>query len=238
MRTATATPTGETAASTPRCPRRPRRRSHVVRRYRDGDGATRELIARPAPEGAVLLIDRDLLSGGDQRLVARLSAEEPSRNALIAARLFLDAAPRERRCRRLEQDDLRAASIDARQRPVDLPDVLGESPPTVLAPTSAFRLQGVSGEMSIPALRWMRGPRDEPVASTPVSLRECDRGGRELRAAVRADELRAGAPRARPGDLHHRPARGADTRAAQPDRAQPRAARGGRSRRSRGARRA
>lgn len=169
MRTATATPSGSGGARTPGRASSRRRRAHVVRRYRDGDGATRELIARPAAEGSVLLVDRDLLSGGDQRLVARISADEPSDNALIAARAFLEAAPRERRCRRLDEADLRAAP----DRPTrDMPDVLAGTPPTVLAATFAYRLQSVRGEMSIPALRWVRGPRDAPGAGIPVSLRE------------------------------------------------------------------
>lgn len=169
MRTATATASGRSAASTSQGACCRRLRTHVVRRYRDDGGATRELIARPAAGGSMLLVDRDLLSGDDQRLVAHLGAEEPSANVLLAARLFLEAAPGERRCRRLAEEDLRAAP--------DLPstdtaDVLADTAPAVLATTCGFRLQSVPGEMSIPALRWTCGPREAHGAGTPVSLRE------------------------------------------------------------------
>src|SRR2546423_783210 len=83
-----------------------RRRAHVeLSRYRDEDGATRELLARPGAAGTVLVVDRDLMSRGDERLVAHLEADEPPGNASMVARAFLEAEPGERRCRPLEDAD-------------------------------------------------------------------------------------------------------------------------------------
>jgi hypothetical protein len=143
----------------------------VIRRYRDGEGARRELLASPAANGSVLVIDRDLLTGGDRRLVAHLDAEEPRQNAAIAAAAFLEATPAQRRCRQLRDEDVRSTP-PAAPRAEDTADVRGRRPPIVVAGACAFCLQSVPGEMSIPALRWTRGPREDAGAATPVSLRE------------------------------------------------------------------
>ncbi|HWX52525.1 MAG TPA: hypothetical protein VNY34_04490, partial [Solirubrobacteraceae bacterium] len=100
MRTPTTRSPGRAPASAPRREPRGRRRTEVLRRYRDADGATRELIARPGAHGSMLVLDRDLLTSasGEERLVAHLCDDEPRANALIAANAFLDAEPGRRGC--------------------------------------------------------------------------------------------------------------------------------------------
>jgi hypothetical protein len=162
MRTATTTSRGASSAAAPRRPTESRRRARVLRRYGDEHGATRELIARPGASGTVLVLDRDLLSGDDERLIAHLAADEPGGNALLAAELYLDAEPRARRCRTIEPDDATAAPF-AQEAPA-----LAGGDPLAAAPC-AFRLRLVPCGMSIPALRWTQG---DAGAFTPLSLRE------------------------------------------------------------------
>jgi hypothetical protein len=96
MRTATTTSPGNNAVQ---APSPPRRRPHVLHRYRGDQGATRELVARPAAHGTMLVVDRDLLTRGDERLLAHLAADEPRENALLAVEQYLGAEPSARRCR-------------------------------------------------------------------------------------------------------------------------------------------
>jgi hypothetical protein len=144
-----------------------RRRTEVLRRYRDAEGATRELIARPGAHGSVLVLDRDLLTSVEERLVAHLSEDEPRANAMIAANAFLAAEPGRRGCRPLEDRDICAAPFPEEESE-ETQGTLG----TVAGATCAFRLQPVPSEMSIPALRWTRGPLDGSDGAAAVSLRE------------------------------------------------------------------
>jgi hypothetical protein len=163
MRATTTTSRSDSAAAAPQEPAEGRRRSRVLRRYRGEQGATRELVARPASHGTVLVLDRDLLSSGDERLIAHLAADEPRGNALLAAELYLDAEPCARRCRPLEPDD--ATAVLFAQEP---PAGAGSDP--LAAPACAFQLRLVPSGMSIPALRWTRDAGAVPAV--PVSLRE------------------------------------------------------------------
>jgi hypothetical protein len=164
MRTATTTSPGNNAVQ---APSPPRRRPHVLHRYRGDQGATRELVARPAAHGTMLVVDRDLLTRGDERLLAHLAADEPRENALLAVEQYLGAEPSARRCRELEPGDATAVPFPA-PGPDELRDVQSADP--VGAPACAFRLRLVSSGMSIPALRWTRDADAVPAA--PVSLRE------------------------------------------------------------------
>ena len=152
----TATPTGTAASGRPR-----RRRTRVVRRYQDERGS-RELVARPAAHGSLLLVDRDSRGGGDERLVAHLAADEPSVNASIAARLFLAAEPSRRRCRPLRREDELRSPFDPAAD-----DACQEQPDR-----SVFRLRLVPCSFSIPAIRWARPAQGRPTGWEPVSLRE------------------------------------------------------------------
>lgn len=157
---ATATPRGF-AHGRPR-----RRRTRVLGRYRDGSGLPRELVARPAAHGSLLLVDRDAPHGSDERLVAHLAADEPSENATIAAGLYLETDPARRRCRALEAEDELRGPFDPPARRV--PPI--GSP--VASDASAFGLRLVPCGMSIPAIRWTFGPVSGPVRWKPVSLRD------------------------------------------------------------------
>ncbi|MCW3033718.1 MAG: hypothetical protein JWM60_2063, partial [Solirubrobacterales bacterium] len=167
MSTATPTICGDIARSAGRAPADRRPRSRVLRRYRDEDGVTRELIARPAANGTVLVIDRDLLDGGEERLIAHLAFDEPPRNALLAVEQYLAAEPCARRCRAVEPSDSIAAPFPAPSQEA-LRDVHGTDP--VDGSTCAFRLRRVPSGMSIPALRWTR--RGDASDTETVSLRE------------------------------------------------------------------
>ncbi len=160
MSAATAPP-----ATSPRSRRSARRAGRVLRRYRDGEGAIRELAVRTGADGSVLLVDRNPARTGKERLVAHLAADEPRANALLAARLYLDADPESRRCRALEDgDEQRPPFAPPREPPLQ-----ADSP---ASPDGAgrFRLRRVPAGMSIPSLRWTRTAVDGHTVA--VSLRE------------------------------------------------------------------
>jgi hypothetical protein len=125
----------------------------VLHRYRDAAGATRELTVRAGAHGSLMLLDRDPLEPGAERLVAHLAADEPRRNALLAARLYLDSDPDSRRCRALEHGDEEQAPLAA---PVEPRPAGGPGDETVSVDGRSFRLRRVRGSMSIPSLRWVR----------------------------------------------------------------------------------
>src|ERR1039458_4515672 len=74
----------------------PRTDAHRVpsrlRRYTDHrSGATREIVSLPGAGGSRLVVDRDALTRGDQRLVAHLAGDEPPENArLVTAEYIAD----------------------------------------------------------------------------------------------------------------------------------------------------
>src|SRR5579872_859048 len=81
-------------------------RQCLLARYIDRDGRQREILSRPARAGSTLVLDRDLATGGDRRLLAHLAADEPGENATIVCRDYLrDSRPRELRCRALHVED-------------------------------------------------------------------------------------------------------------------------------------
>jgi hypothetical protein len=170
MRTASATPDAG-ARSTRRTASGKTRRTQLVRRYRDADGSSRELIARPGAEGTVLVVDRDVVSRSAERLVAHLSADEPFENIEIACRVFLAAQPEQRRCRSLAPADAHCVPFGTRSR--DAGSELEARGRAALhgGATSGFRLALVPSGMSIPALRWTRCAQDA-LAPATVSLRE------------------------------------------------------------------
>ncbi len=171
MRTATTRSPGPAASSGSGRQPGGRRRTEVLRRYRDAEGATRELIARSGAHGSVLVLDRDLLTSVEERLVAHLCEDEPRANAMIAANAFLAAEPGRRGCRPLADRDIHAAPFPEEESE-ETHDPGGGTLGTVTGATCAFRLQSVPSEMSIPALRWTRGTLDGCDGAAVVSLRE------------------------------------------------------------------
>ncbi len=149
-------------------------RGRALGRYIDVDGHAREIIARPAAGGSVLVLDQCALGRGERRLLAHLAPDEPPGNSALVCRRFLAQARRERcRCRPLAQEDLSAIpfasgfEVDAAEgSPSDAPqlDELGRS----------FRLERFETGMSIPELRWACRPSmgAQEQCWLPVSLRE------------------------------------------------------------------
>jgi len=139
-----------------------RRRTRVLHRFADDGGFAREIVARPAAHGSLLLLDRAAADDRDARLVAHLGADEPSANASIAAGLYLAAEPSRRRCRRVTARDELSGPFD--------PPRAGEAQEQ--PERSPFRLRLVPCSFSIPALRWARPAPSSLGGWTPVSLRE------------------------------------------------------------------
>src|ERR1700691_1378469 len=79
----------------------PRRRAHrqerrdeelaqrVLGRYIDPQNRAREVLARPATAGSVLVLDRDNATCADLRLVAHLAPDEPAENAELVCASYL-----------------------------------------------------------------------------------------------------------------------------------------------------
>jgi len=138
-------------------------------RFLDHASAQRELIAHPGAGGSVLVIDRDALTHGDRRLVAHLSADEPTGNAALMARRYIEDASR-RPCagRRLRPEDALISPLeDEPAEPAPCAAGAGAS----LGP---YRLGLERGTLSIPELRWRRVSPDispERRSSAIVSLR-------------------------------------------------------------------
>lgn len=156
-----------------RCGRRgsPSRRRRTLRRYVDRAGRLRQVIAQPAREGTVLVVDCDAATLADRRLVAHLAADEPSENAMLVCASYLDQVRLTGcRCRPLTEDDLAAVPFSADDEPAsELSD--GQSPP-VDRSGAVYRLRAIPGELSVPELRWGRhGPAPMCNFAT-VSLRE------------------------------------------------------------------
>lgn len=143
------------------------REQGLLGRYTNPSGLAREIVARPAAGGSVLVIDRDASSLGDRRLVAHLDADEPAGNAAVVCREYLNDR-NGRWCRRVTDTDLRQAPFTAGPAydsgvGVELRDRLGRS----------YRLQTRPARTGIPELRWCRRSDGErPAVPTAVSLRE------------------------------------------------------------------
>lgn len=155
--------------------------------YVDADGRTREVVQRRGASGSVLVIDRDATTFGERRLVAHIAADEPARNARIACEQYM-SDPAGRWCRRVTPDDLRIFPA-TQDDPVACADPeCGHEPRRgeclLDARGDSYRLEAVTGEMSIPELRWCRR-RAGTSGGEPVSVRDAV-GGIESYAPVRA----------------------------------------------------
>ncbi len=135
--------------------------------YRDARGRAHAILGRSGAGGSRLVVDRDLESG-EERLVAHIGVDEPEANAALVARLYLEAAPELRGCRR-------AARCDELVDPFPA-DALGGGPgereewPIVGGRGAEYRLARLPSRMSIPQLRWSVPSAADP--NSPVSLRE------------------------------------------------------------------
>ncbi len=154
------------------------RKQRTLARYTDTAGRAREIVAQQGHAGSVLVVDGELASRGDRRLVAHLAADEPTGNAALECERYLRAALSGGcRCRLLTAADLliapfaeNAAEGHSPASPAsgDLIDGQGRS----------HRLERVHTGMSIPELRWRHhqtavpdgGPRCESVRDAIAGL--------------------------------------------------------------------
>jgi hypothetical protein len=149
----------------PTCRSPPRRA--VLGTYGDPRGRPREVVAIAGPNGGVLVVDRDLHTLSDPRLVARLAPDEPRENAGIVCGHYL-SDPGGRRCRPVLPEDLwpdgrDGSEVEEMARGGDLVDRHGRR----------HRLGTITGRLSIPELRWLRGPRPGRAGEAlALSLRE------------------------------------------------------------------
>jgi hypothetical protein len=146
----------------------------VLAHYTDTTGCAREVVVQRGYAGSALVVDRELASRGDRRLVAHLAAEEPATNAELECGRYLADAGRGRcRCRLLSAADLRTApyaeDADAERSAAsahggeDLLDERGR----------CYRLEPLLTGMSIPELRWTRHPgRGAAGEPRSVSVRD------------------------------------------------------------------
>jgi hypothetical protein len=111
--------------------------------------------------GARLVVDRDLCSGGSQRLLARIEPDEPESNAKLICERYLASPPASRRCRPPRNGDaLPSQTVDARREAAAW---------SVRANGYLHALLALAGDMSIPELRWTRASNGGPAVA--VSLR-------------------------------------------------------------------
>jgi hypothetical protein len=135
-----------------------------LHRYRLADLAFREIVVVEAAAGTRLVLDRLKDGGGDARLLAHLSRDEPDENAVHVCREYL--ADARRCCRALRAADLRGAgegalvsrTIEPVQQTQELIDRVGVR--------YLLRASGRPAE-----LRWHR-ERPGETASTVVSARD------------------------------------------------------------------
>jgi hypothetical protein len=133
----------------------------VLRRHTEDGETAREVVVLPGHAGARLVVDRDLRSGGHQRLLALLDADEPASNAALICERYLATPPTGRRCRPPRRaDELPVSTTDERR------DFAGWS---IRSNGCLHALLALPGEMSIPELRWTRSTSGAPAVA--VSLR-------------------------------------------------------------------
>jgi hypothetical protein len=113
--------------------------------------------------GGRLVIDNDLSDGG-QRLLARLSADEPAENAALICADYPGTPPDQRRCRPPGRHDEQPVHSNSR-RAADSREW------SVAAARSVHALREVSSRMSISELRWTRTDARRSGEPALVSLR-------------------------------------------------------------------
>jgi hypothetical protein len=180
--TTTASPAPSAARQATRSQRsstaRPRRDSGraergLLGRYLDADGRQRQVVALPGARGSALVVDRDVCTLGDLRLVAHLAAEEPPENAALVCDHYL-ADTEGHWCRRVTAEDLRAVPYgEAEEQDPDLEAQATPSPTSLTDMRGrTYRLERCHTGMSIPELRWHRrlsaAERSEPVGMREV----------------------------------------------------------------------
>jgi hypothetical protein len=144
--------------------------------YTTKSGRAREVIAARAGDGCVLVVDRDALTRGDRRLVARLYADEPTENAALVCAHYLSDACRGR-CRRVSVEDLSAQCSAAHEQTHGSPTAGLRQTELVGGHADgeawAYRLQLVGRGGEVEELRWCRHSSGaKHTTPQPVRLRE------------------------------------------------------------------
>jgi hypothetical protein len=153
-----------------------RRKLDALGRYTDETGRAREVIAGRRGDGCLLVVDRDVLTLGDRRLVACLDADEPAENAAVVCAHYLNDE-RRGRCRRVSVEDLIGEPAVAERRPrasavesLRRTELIGRRKG---ASGYAYRLELVRTDGSAGELSWRRySRRDDRVEPASVGLRE------------------------------------------------------------------
>ena len=154
MSTTTTAPPPHTRQATPLQPAAGARRTRSLGSYVAPDsGQTREVVSLQRPDGSTLVIDYQLGTLSDGRLIAHLAADEPPENAQIVCELYL-ADDTRGRCRAVTREDF------------DLTRHATPPPPGADAPTAVDSLKDAEGHVyrirELPAfetmgeLRWTR----------------------------------------------------------------------------------
>jgi hypothetical protein len=144
----------------------------VLARYSDRHGRLREVVTQPGSGGSLLVIDRDVATRGDRRLVAHLASDEPPVNATFACSDYLGDV-RRRFCRALTVEDLRVTPICG-HHDANSPDANSPEGDLLDRHNRRYRLGPFADGIAVPELRWQRLSREEGCeeASWPLSLRE------------------------------------------------------------------
>jgi hypothetical protein len=123
----------------------------------------------------MLLIDRDVLTRGDRRLIAHLAADEPPQNAALTCSDYLNPH-RNRLCRPLQPDDLWVtpfAGAHDQGNGLDQGNALDYDEGELLDPRGhSYRLLPLAEGIAIPELRWHRLAPAHHDDAQPLSLRE------------------------------------------------------------------
>jgi hypothetical protein len=158
--------------------------SEQLGRYLDSTGRAREIVCRTGASRCLVVIDRADAAPRDARLVAALGSDEPSGNAALIARLYLDdvhasgahfVLPRPLTDADFEQTPFATAIPDlAHDHGAGRPDAPTLVDDLVDAWGSSHRVECVRANgMSIPELRWVRRPGAPGLGpSQVVSLRD------------------------------------------------------------------
>jgi len=171
MSTTTTAPPPHAGEATPPQPRAGTRRTRSLGSYIALDTEqTRELVSLQRPDGSTLVIDYQLGTLCDGRLIAHLAPDEPPENAHIVCELYL-ADNTKGRCRAVTPEDF------------DLARHATPPPPGADAPTAVDSLKDAEGHVyrirqlptrgTMPELRWTRS-RDpgREFGFDPVSFRD------------------------------------------------------------------
>ncbi len=129
-------------------------RSRVLAHYTDSAGRDREIVTQAGFFGSMLLIDRDLKSRADRRLLAHLAADEPPENAALICRDYLDARPDPRRFRLLTEEDAATNPLTALRSATQDSAALAVLPAPRDSAGRTYALELVAGRALIPELRW------------------------------------------------------------------------------------